>query len=125
MRTALKLAHFSSVPADSEIHVKGRKLRKVLVSFDVGVSELLLARKLSLPLVTIHSPCDEIGRRMIVQAIKGLDEDATVGQLVSRISMFPEFREAETRIEVRLGSPNRKAGKAVVSHACYTNGGYD
>ena len=195
MRTALKLAHFSSVPADSEIHVKGRKLRKVLVSIDVGVSELLLARnldcdgliahhpaggkaqlegykvflrhidqmkaagvpseaaqqavknkyrvldiqhhpenydqvpnaakKLGLPLVTIHSPCDEIGRRMIVQAIKGLDEDATVGQLVSRISMFPEFREAETRIEVRLGSPNRKAGKAVVSHACYTSGGYD
>src|SRR5947199_9995389 len=83
------------------------------------------AKKLGLPLVTIHSPCDEIGRRMIVQAIKGLDEDATVGQLVSRISMFPEFREAETRIEVRLGSPNRKAGKAVVSHACYTNGGSD
>jgi hypothetical protein len=62
---------------------------------------------------------------MIVQAINGLNEGATVGQLVSRISAFPEFREAETRIEVRLGSPNRKAGKAVVSHACYTNGGYD
>ena len=195
MRTALKLAHFSSVPADSEIHVKGRKLRKVLVAIDVGVGELLLARnldcdgviahhpaggkaqlegykvflrhidqlraagvpseeaqqavknkyrvldiqhhpenydqvpnaakKLGLPLVTIHSPCDEIGRRMIVQAIKGLDEDSTVGQLVSRIGAFPEFREAETRIEVRLGSPNRKARKVVVSHACYTNGGYD
>jgi len=40
------------------------------------------AKKLGLPLLTIHSPCDEIGRRMIVQAIKSLDGDATVRQLV-------------------------------------------
>jgi len=137
MKTALKLAQFNSIPADSEIHVKGRNLRRVLVAIDVGVSELLLAqnlncdgviahhpaggkaqlegykvflrhieqmkeagvpaetakeavknkyrvldiqhhpenydqvpnaaKKLGLPLVTIHSPCDEIGRRMIVR----------------------------------------------------------
>jgi putative NIF3 family GTP cyclohydrolase 1 type 2 len=195
MKTALRLAHFNSVPADSEIHVKGRKLRRVLVAIDVGVSELLLAqnlncdgvishhpaggkaqlegykvflrhidqmnvagvpadvareavknkyrvleiqhhpenydqvpsaaKKLGIPLVTIHSPCDEIGRRAMVEAIKGLDEDATVRQLVSRIGVLPEFRDAETRIEVRLGSPNRKAGRVAISHACYTNGGYD
>jgi putative NIF3 family GTP cyclohydrolase 1 type 2 len=195
MKMALRLAHLNNVPADSEIHVKGRKLRRVLVAIDVGVGELLLAKelncdgviahhpaggsaqlegykvflrhteqmraagvpaeiarqavknkyrvldiqhhpenydqvpsaakKLGLPLLTIHSPCDEIGRRMIVQAIKSLDGDATVRQLVSRIGAFPEFRGAKTRIEVRLGSPNRKAGKIVISHACYTNGGYD
>jgi putative NIF3 family GTP cyclohydrolase 1 type 2 len=195
MKTALKLAHFNNIPADSEIHVKGRKLRRMLVAIDVGVGELLLAKelncdgviahhpaggkaqlegykvflrhveqmkaagvpaesareavknkyrvldiqhhpenydqvpsaakKLGLPLLTIHSPCDEIGRRIIVQAVKSLDGDATVRQLVSRIAAFPEFRDAKTRIEVRLGSPNRKAGKVVISHACYTNGGYD
>ncbi len=195
MKTALRLAHFNSVPADSEIHVTGRKLRRVLVAIDVGVGELLLAKnlncdgvishhpaggkaqlegyrvflrhvdqmkaagvpakvateavkdkyrvldiqhhpenydqvpnaakKLGLPLVTIHSPCDEISRRMIVQAIRGLDEDVTVGQLVSRVRAFPEFRDAETQIEVRLGSPNHKAGRVAISHAAYTNGGYD
>lgn len=195
MKTALRLAHFNNIPEDSEIHVKGRKLRRVLVAIDVGVGELLLAkeldcdgviahhpaggsaqlegykvflrhieqmraagvpaevardavknkyrvldiqhhpenydqvpsaaRKLSLPLLTIHSPCDEIGRRMIVQAIKSLDGDATVRHLVTMIGAFPEFRDAKTRIEVRLGSPNRKAGKIVISHACYTNGGYE
>src|SRR6266446_949395 len=83
------------------------------------------AKKLGLPLLTIHSPCDEIGRRMIAQAINSLDGDATVRQLVSMIGAFPEFRGAKTRIEVRLGSPNMKAGKVVISHACYTNGGYD
>ena len=195
MRMALKLANFRSIPADSEIHVKGRKLRKVMVAIDVGVSELLLAQNLNcdgviahhpaggkaqlegykvflrhvdqmkaagvpaevareavknkyrvldiqhhpenydqipsaaknlgLPLISIHSPCDEIGRKMIVQAIRGLDENARVRQLVSRIGAFTEFREAKTRIEVRLGSPSRKTGKVAISHACYTNGGYD
>ena len=194
MSIALGLARFNSVPADSQIHVRGR-VGRVLVSIDVGISELLLAqklgcdgviahhpaggrarvegyqvflrhidqmraagvpatvaraavmkkyrtldvqhhpdnydqttsaaKKLGLPLISIHSPCDEVGRRIILQAVKGLGEDATVAELVARIGSFPEFHKAETRIEVRLGSPRRKTGKVVISHACYTNGGYD
>src|SRR5690348_5306407 len=195
MKTALRLAHFNTIPADSEIHVKGRKLKKVLVSIDVSVGELLLAKnlgcdgviahhpaggkaqlegykvflrhidqmkslgvpaevaknavknkyhvldvqhhpenydqtpsaakKLGLPLLTIHSPCDEIGRKMLVQAIRGLDQDPTVNDLISRINSFPEFKKAMTRIEVRLGSTKNKAGKTAISHACYTNHGID
>src|SRR5881409_399459 len=56
MKTALKLAQFNSIPADSEIHVKGRKLRRVLVAIDVGVSELLLARNLNCDGVIAHHP---------------------------------------------------------------------
>jgi putative NIF3 family GTP cyclohydrolase 1 type 2 len=195
MRTALKLAGFRNIPADSEIHVKGRRIRKVLVSIDVGVGELLLARnlgcdaviahhpaggraklegykvfnrhidqlkeagvpedvakeaikpklrvlelqhhpdnydqvssaakKLRMPLLSIHSPCDEIGRRMIQQALEGLDDNSTVKAVVSRIMRFQEFRKAKSKIEVRLGSPKNKAGKIVISHAAYTNGGYE
>ncbi|HLE65323.1 MAG TPA: hypothetical protein VI816_04255 [Candidatus Bathyarchaeia archaeon] len=195
MKTALKLAHFKTIPADSEIHVKGRRIRKVLVAIDVSVSELLLARnlgcdaviahhpaggkarlegykvfrrhvnqlkeagvpaeaaeeavkpkyrqleiqhhpdnydqtpsaakKLRMPLLSIHSPCDEVGRQIILRTIKGLDGSATVGDVVTRISRLPEFRKAESRIEVRLGSPKNKAGKIAISHAAYTNGGYD
>jgi putative NIF3 family GTP cyclohydrolase 1 type 2 len=195
MKTALKLAQFNTIPSDSEIHVPGRRIRKVLVSIDVGVGELLLAKnlgcdavishhpaggkaqlegykvfmrhigqmkaagvpldvareavknkyrvldiqhhpenydqtpstakKLGLPLLTIHSPCDEMGRRMLVQAIKSLDENATISQLVSRINTFPEFKNAKTKIEVRLGSPRNKTGKVAISHAAYTNGGFD
>jgi putative NIF3 family GTP cyclohydrolase 1 type 2 len=195
MRTALKLAGFRNIPADSEIHVKGRRIRKVLVSIDVGVGELLLARnlgcdgviahhpaggsaklegykvfnrhidqlkeagvpedvakeaikpklrvlelqhhpdnydqvssaakKLRMPLLSIHSPCDEIGRRMIQQALEGLDDNSTVKVVVSRIMRFQEFRKAKSKIEVRLGSPKNKAGKIVISHAAYTNGGYE
>src|SRR2546427_12452610 len=56
MRTSLKLANFKSVPADSEVHVKGRRIRKVLVAIDVGVAELLLARNLGCDAVVAHHP---------------------------------------------------------------------
>ncbi len=56
MRTSLRLAGFKSVPADSEIHVKGRRIRKVLVAIDVGVAELLLARDLGCDAVIAHHP---------------------------------------------------------------------
>ena len=195
MRTALRLAGFKSVPADSEIHVKGRGLRRVLVAIDVGISELLLARsldcdaviahhpaggkarlegykvflrhieqmrqagvpleiareavknnyrtlelqhhpdnydqttsaakKIGMPLVSVHSPCDEIGRKVIIREIRDLDEDSSVQELVSKIGTFPEFRKAKSRIEVRLGSSMERTGKVAISHACFTNGGYD
>ncbi len=195
MRTALKQAGFESTPADSEIHVKGRKIRKVLVAIDVGVGELLLARslgcdaviahhpaggrarlegykvfqrhveqlteagvphekaeeavkpkyrqleiqhhpdnydqtpsaakRLRMPLLSIHSPCDEVGRQIMLRTLKGFDGKGTVGDLVAVISKLREFRKASSRIEVRLGSPKNRAGKVAVSHAAYTNGGYD
>ncbi len=195
MRTSLKLAGFKSTPADSEVHVKGRKIRKVLVAIDVGVGELLLARslgcdaviahhpaggrarlegykvfqrhveqlteagvpaqkaeeavkpkyrqleiqhhpdnydqtpsaakKLRIPLLSIHSPCDEIGRQIMLRTLKGFDGKGTVGDLVARINKLPEYRKALSKIEVRLGSPKNKAGEVAISHAAYTNGGYD
>src|SRR3989442_5332638 len=195
MRTSLRLAGFKSVPADSEIHVKGRRIRKVLVAIDGGAAELLLgrdlgwdsvighhpagggaklegykvflrhidqlreagvpenaakeaikpklralelqhhpdnydqtpsvAKRLRMPLVSIHSPCDEIGRKMIQHALKGLDGSSIVKDVVSRIGRFPEFRKAVSKIEVRLGHPKSKAGKIAISHAAYTNGGYE
>ncbi len=195
MRTSLKLAGFSTVPADSEIHVKGKKIRKALVAIDVGVAELLLARdlgcdaviahhpaggrarlegykvflrhieqlkeagvpeevareavrsklrvlelqhhpdnydqtpsaakKLRMPLMSIHSPCDEIGRKMVQEALKGLGADSTVRDVVSKIGRFPEYRKAVSKIELRLGSSKNKAGKIAISHAAYTNGGYE
>src|SRR5947199_10266317 len=56
MRTSLKLAGFKSIPADSEVHVKGRRIRKVLVAIDVGIAELLLARNLGCDAVIAHHP---------------------------------------------------------------------
>jgi hypothetical protein len=62
---------------------------------------------------------------MIQNALKGLDENSTVKDVVSRIARFPEFRKAISKIEIRLGSPGGRAGKIAISHAAYTNGGYE
>ena len=83
------------------------------------------AKTLGLSLMTIHSPCDEIGRRILLRQTKGLEGNNSVGDLVSRIQRLPEYKNAKTKVEVRLGSSKSKMGKLAVSHAAYTNGGYD
>ena len=54
-----------------------------------------------------------------------MEQKGTVGDLVSRIRRLPEYMKAKTKIEVRLGSSRDKLGRIAVSHAAYTNGGYD
>ncbi len=61
MRAALRQAHFKTIPADSGIHVKG-KIRKALVSIDVGTSELLLAKTLGCDGVISHHPAGGTAR---------------------------------------------------------------
>ena len=62
---------------------------------------------------------------MLAESVNSLGKSATVKELVKRIDKFPEFHEAETAIQVRLGSPRNRAGRVTISHACYTNGGFD
>lgn len=57
--------------------------------------------------------------------MKGLDNSARVSEMLSRLNRLPEYRNAKTKIEVRLGSPKNRLGKIAISHAAYTNGGYD
>ena len=83
------------------------------------------ARQLRIPLMSIHSPCDEIGRKITIRAVKGLGSSARVSDMVLRLNRLPEYRNAQTRIEVRLGSPKNRLGKLAISHAAYTNGGFD
>lgn len=85
------------------------------------------ARLLGMPFLNIHNPWDEMGRKRMqewVDAALARDPEITVGGLIDTLSDKPEFRLAETRIEVRAGSRQARAGRAVVSHGAYTNGGY-
>lgn len=84
-----------------------------------------IARLLKQPFMNIHTPLDELGRRRLAGAIAQLDEDATVAELVALLrETFPEFRQAETEIDIRVGRPGNRIGRAVVSHGAGTNGGY-
>jgi len=81
------------------------------------------ARELGMPLVNVHQPCDEYMRQVILQAIKSGKTDY-VSDIVSSISQITEFRNAATKVQVKLGSEGNKAGRWVLVVAAGTNGGY-
>ena len=94
-------------------------------NYDHAVS---VARLMKMPYMNIHAPLDEIGRQQMSMKVKVATDGkpkATVGDVVSSLRKLPEFRNAETEIMIGLGKSSNKAGKAVVSHAAGTNGGYE
>jgi hypothetical protein len=85
-----------------------------------------VARLLKMPYMNIHTPLDEVGRRIMSEQIeKRLRKDSTVQDVFSALKELPEFAEATTEIEIRVGKAGNRAGKVVVSHGAGTNGGYE
>ena len=56
MKVGLDLAGWRKRPADSAVHVRGTKIKRVLMAIDVGTAELLLARSLGCDAVVAHHP---------------------------------------------------------------------
>lgn len=54
--TSLKLANWESLPADSNIHVSGDNIHRVLIAIDVSVAELILAKEIGCDGVIAHHP---------------------------------------------------------------------
>jgi hypothetical protein len=76
--------------------------------------------------MNIHTPLDEIGRRMMQEKIDSkIDKESTVKDMVDALYELTEFKNAVTKIKVRLGKAKNPAGKTVVSHGAGTNGGYE
>jgi DNA-binding protein len=85
-----------------------------------------VAEILEMPYMNIHTPLDEVGRRIMSEKIDSeTGEDSTVSDVVSALKELPEFRNAITDIKIRLGKADNPAGKVVVSHGAGTNGGYE
>ncbi len=87
-----------------------------------------IARMIEMPFMNIHNPLDEVGRQRMQKAIAPLEDakDARISDVVTALKdKIPEFNKALTQIEIRLGDAKNSAGKAVISHAAYTNGGYE
>jgi methionine aminopeptidase len=81
---------------------------------------------LKMPYMNIHTPLDEVGRRIMAQKIKSrIGKDATVQDVVTALNELLEFKNAVTEIKIRLGKAENPAGKVVVSHGAGTNGGYE
>jgi putative NIF3 family GTP cyclohydrolase 1 type 2 len=56
MNIGLRLVNWKRMPPDSAIHVKGRRIKKVLIAVDVTAAELILAKNLGCDAVIAHHP---------------------------------------------------------------------
>lgn len=86
-----------------------------------------VARLLETPFLNIHSPLDEVGRRIMqatVDETLASNRAATVADLRAALLRLPAFAAARTQMQVALGGWDAPAGRVVVSHGAYTNGGY-
>ncbi|MFX0095510.1 MAG: hypothetical protein ACFFBD_27485, partial [Candidatus Hodarchaeota archaeon] len=87
------------------------------------------ARLLEMPFLNIHSPSDELGRRLIHAAIEQLTKEAQ-NPVLRDIrpyleDQYIEFKKAQTRVEIAKGEDNDYLGNWVFSHGALTNGGYE
>lgn len=99
----------------------GTALQRHAANYDHAPS---FARLLGMPYLNIHNPLDEIGRRIMQEAIDtACGPDASVSDVVTALEGVPEIASAPTKVEIRLGSRDNKAGKTVVVHGAGTNGG--
>ena len=56
MKTGLDLVNWNKIPSDSAIHLKGNNIRKVLITVDVSIAELIFANKINCDAVVAHHP---------------------------------------------------------------------
>ncbi len=84
------------------------------------------AKLLRIAFMNVHTPLDEIGRRiMSSQLARDLRDDSTLSDVVHSLEDLPEFANSVTKIKIRIGRREDRAGRVVVSHGAGTNGGYD
>ncbi len=87
----------------------------------------MVAQRLGMPFLNVHRPLDELGRRVMqarVDRALEANPEATLGEVAAALALLPEARRAATEVQVLLGDPDAPAGKVVVAHGAYTNGGY-
>lgn len=85
-----------------------------------------VARLLKMAYMNIHTPLDEVGRKIMTEKINSRTrKNFTVQNVVSALQELPEFKNAVTKIKIRIGKKENPAGKVVVSHGAGTNGGYE
>jgi hypothetical protein len=86
------------------------------------------AQLLKVPFLNVHLPCDVITRRLIAEKLAPFNRPgsrATVADVIAALQEFPEQKLAATEPKVRLGAPDRLAGRVTVAMAGYTNGGVE
>ena len=87
-------------------------------------SIVALCRTLDMPMMNIHQPCDELGRRILQSVVDNLGKHKSIGELIDEYNKIPEIKDSGSPVELVCGSTMNKIGKAIVVHGAGTNGGY-
>jgi putative NIF3 family GTP cyclohydrolase 1 type 2 len=56
LKIALDMVDWNSIPADTAVHVHGKKIKKVMLMIDVTTADLMLAKNLGCDAVISHHP---------------------------------------------------------------------
>jgi putative NIF3 family GTP cyclohydrolase 1 type 2 len=118
----------AGIPKEEAEEAVQRKLEELEVEGHTRNYEhaVEVARLLRMPYMNIHTPLDEVGRKIMTDKINAkVEKDSIVKDAVSALNELTEFKNATTKIKVRLGKPENPLGKFVVSHGAGTNGGYE
>ncbi len=118
----------AGVPREEAESAVRKKLLKLEVSNHMRSyrQTIDIAKLLKVPCMNIHTPLDEVGRRIMSNRVNGITEtNVTLDDVVRTLQGLPEFQRAVTKIKIRVGSNSSLAGKTVVSHGAGTNGGYE
>lgn len=116
----------AGVPEDEAKEAVSGLIERIHFRFHSGNWDhaVSVARLLDMPFMNIHSPLDEIARKILVRQVESLPPDATVADVVRSFEELPEFSSAPTAVEVVHGDPDAPAGRVVVVMGAGTNGGF-
>lgn len=81
------------------------------------------ARQMKMPLLNIHLPLDEVGRRKMDE-VTPKNRNIKVKDIITSLKRIPEFQRARTEIKLRLGDHESEAYPYAIVHGAGTNGGY-
>jgi len=56
MKIGLDLANWKKIPLDSAVHIEGKDIKKILLTIDVTIAELMLAKNIQCDAVVGHHP---------------------------------------------------------------------
>jgi len=118
----------AGVPLEEAEKVVAKKLEQLEVEAHTRnyAHAVDVAKLLKMPYMNIHTPLDEVGRKIMSEQINSrIRKDSKVQEVISALKTLTEFKNAVTKIKIRLGKPENPAGKVVVSHGAGTNGGYE
>ncbi len=74
MKLALNMAGMEEVPPDTEVHVQGDDLHRILMGIDIGEAELLVAKELGMDCVIAHHPAGGSARVRFHEVLRRHEE---------------------------------------------------